>query len=233
MDGVQTQSLGALGQVGLAFGCAVFCVYAHFQVLLGGVGDDFAQQFSKLCCVLCFFPSGLFPIQTDLRIAFAMGHASHSQIHTHFGAFAFKVGAQVSLDVFGDIGSDADDVFRSPVFRHGLFLELFAGALALGADEAFGDRISFQDITTDRTYILCHNEILHFLNQFISIFRTASAVIVDGVTSLSGNVTVIVAGQRRFVKSFFEKNEKIFYPPIWSNPLGAGLTGSRSGGQTM
>ena len=48
VDGVEVQSLGALGEVELAGGGAVLGVDAHLEVLLGGVGHDFAQQFGKL-----------------------------------------------------------------------------------------------------------------------------------------------------------------------------------------
>jgi len=48
VDGVEVQLLGELGQLGLACGCAVFGFDAHFEVLLGGVGHDFAQQLSEL-----------------------------------------------------------------------------------------------------------------------------------------------------------------------------------------
>ena len=48
VDGVQVQFLGQLGQLELTGGGAVFSVYAHFQVLLGGSGHHFAQQFGEL-----------------------------------------------------------------------------------------------------------------------------------------------------------------------------------------
>ena len=48
MDGVEVQLLCQLGELGLAGGCAVFGFDAHFEVLLGGVGDDFAEELCKL-----------------------------------------------------------------------------------------------------------------------------------------------------------------------------------------
>ena len=48
VDGVEVQLLGQLGQLGLAGGRAVFGFDAHFEVLLGGVGHDFAQQLCEL-----------------------------------------------------------------------------------------------------------------------------------------------------------------------------------------
>ncbi len=66
VDGVQTQLLGALCQIGLAGGGAVLGLYAHLKVLLGGVGDDLAQQLGELGGVLSLFPRGLLPVQADL-----------------------------------------------------------------------------------------------------------------------------------------------------------------------
>ena len=161
VDGVQTQLFGLLGQLGLAGGSAVLCVNAHGQILLGGVGDHFAQQLSELGGVLCLLIGGLFPVQADFGIALPVSHTGHGQIHTHFGALALKVGAQAFLDLLGNIGSDANYVFGSPGAGVFHLLELFTGDLALGADETGGDRISFQNITTDGTYEFCHNSILH------------------------------------------------------------------------
>ena len=48
MDGVEVQLLGELGKLGLAGGGAVFGFNAHFEVLLGGVGHDFAEEFCEL-----------------------------------------------------------------------------------------------------------------------------------------------------------------------------------------
>ena len=81
MDGVEVEGLGALGQVGLAGGSAVLSFDTHLEVLLGGVGHDFAQQLGKLRGMLSLFISGLLPVQADLRIALTMGNASHGKIH--------------------------------------------------------------------------------------------------------------------------------------------------------
>ena len=48
VDGVQVQLLCQLGQLGLACGCSVLGFDAHLEVLLGGVGHDFAQELGKL-----------------------------------------------------------------------------------------------------------------------------------------------------------------------------------------
>ena len=48
VDGVEIQLLGALSEGGLAGGGAVFGLDPHLQVLLGGVGEDLAQQLREL-----------------------------------------------------------------------------------------------------------------------------------------------------------------------------------------
>ena len=53
MDSVEAEFFSAFCKVGFACGCAVFSFYAHFKVLFGAVGNNFAEQFSKF--------SGQFP----------------------------------------------------------------------------------------------------------------------------------------------------------------------------
>ena len=48
VDSIEVQFLGKLGQLELAGGGAVLGVNAHFEVLLGAVGHDFAEEFSEL-----------------------------------------------------------------------------------------------------------------------------------------------------------------------------------------
>ena len=48
VDGVEVVLLCQLGELELTGGCAVLGFDAHFEILLGGVGHDFAQQFSEL-----------------------------------------------------------------------------------------------------------------------------------------------------------------------------------------
>ena len=101
MDGVEVQLLCQLGELGLAGGCAVLGFDAHLEVLLGGVGHDFAQQFGELGGVISLFVGWLFPVQTDLGVAFAMCDACHCQIHADFGALAHEVGAEAFHVLFG------------------------------------------------------------------------------------------------------------------------------------
>ena len=114
MNGVEVRLLRALREIGLAFGSAVFSFNAHFEVLLGGVGQNFAKQFGKAGSVIGFFHSGLFIVQADFRITFTESNAGHREIHTDFGAFAVEVGTEVVLDVFGNILGNAKNVLGSP-----------------------------------------------------------------------------------------------------------------------
>ena len=59
MDSVQAQLLGLLGNGHLAGSGAVLSVYTHLKILLGGVGDNLAQQLGELSGVLCLFIGGL------------------------------------------------------------------------------------------------------------------------------------------------------------------------------
>jgi hypothetical protein len=101
VDGVQIELLGSLGQGDLASGGAVLGLYAHLQVLLGGVGDDLAQHLGKLRSMLGLFKTGLVVVVADFGITLAVCHAGHGQIHADLGALAGEVGAQAFLDVLG------------------------------------------------------------------------------------------------------------------------------------
>ena len=63
-----------------ALGSAVLGLYAHLQVLLGGVGDHLAQQLGELGGMLGLFIGSLLPVQADFGVALTMGHAGHSQM---------------------------------------------------------------------------------------------------------------------------------------------------------
>ena len=155
VNSVEVERLRALCQIRLTCGSAVFRFYTHFKVLLGGVGNDFAQQFGKLGSVLGFFPSRLFPIQTDFGIAFTMGNPRHSQVHTHFRALSVEVGPEVFHYIFGSALRNAYNVFGSPAHSFFLFNELFLGSLALGA--LCGSFVTFINIAAYAAYKFCHN----------------------------------------------------------------------------
>ena len=86
MDGIVAQLFSQGSDFFLASASALFCSSSHFQVLLGAVGNDFAQQFSELGSVFCFFKSDAFISFCNFRIAFTIGYTGHTQLHTKFGA---------------------------------------------------------------------------------------------------------------------------------------------------
>jgi len=182
VDSVKAEFLSLLSEFELAFGSAVFSCYAHFEVGLGGVGNNFAEEFSKLCSVFCFFVSCLFPVETDFRIAFAVCNASHCKVHTYFGAFAFKVSLKACDDVSVYALSYAYNVFSCPSqlgFVH--FYELFSGNLALRT--FFRSAVAFVDVTAYCALKFLHFQILQITdNFFIFIFYN----LFDSVGELDG-----------------------------------------------
>ena len=70
----------ALAQTGAV---AVLCLYTHLQIFLGAVGYDFAEKLCEFCCVLCFFVSCFFIVQTYFRISLSVSNSCHCKIHTN------------------------------------------------------------------------------------------------------------------------------------------------------
>ena len=123
MNRIQVGSLSLFSQLKLAQGSAVLGSHTHLQVLLGRGGHHLAQHLGELGSVLCLFISGLFPVETDLRVALTVCHSGHSQVHTHLGAFAVKVVSQALDDLLVHAVDNAYLVLGSPsallVLPHG------------------------------------------------------------------------------------------------------------------
>lgn len=62
VDGIEASGLGTLGKIGFAGGGAVLGLNAHLEVLLGGVGHDFAQELGELGGVLGLLVGSLLPV---------------------------------------------------------------------------------------------------------------------------------------------------------------------------
>ena len=153
VDGVEVESLGFLGQLGLAGGGAVFGGNAHFEVLLGAVGHNFTEKLGKLGGVLRFFVSGFFPVKGDFRVTLSGGDARHGEVHTDFGAFTVEVGAEAFFDFFRHILGDADNMLGSPGELFVLqFNKLFGRGFADGAGDRGG--FAFDDFTADQAFPL-------------------------------------------------------------------------------
>ena len=160
VDRIEVESLGTLCKVGLACGCAILGFNTHFEVLLGAVGYDFAEELSKLGCMLCFFKSCLLPIKSDLGIAFPVCDPCHRKIHTDFTALAVEVVLE-ALRHFGVVDDAvADVVLRDEIEFAARLRELRARNAALGA--LLGSRIAFMNIPANRA-----NPLDHFLLSFL------------------------------------------------------------------
>ena len=100
VNGVVAELLSALCDCKLAFARAGFGSYAKFEVLLGGIGYNFAKKFCKLGSVLCLFVSIALVCFGNLRIALPFCNPCHCKVHTYFGALAVEVGAKAFHNFF-------------------------------------------------------------------------------------------------------------------------------------
>ena len=86
----------------------------QLNILLGIGVNHFAQQFSKLGSMFCFFKSKSFICFSDLGITLPVGLTAHRQIHTNLCAFTGKVLAQTFHNFRVYTGSYADSMLVSP-----------------------------------------------------------------------------------------------------------------------
>ena len=155
MDRVEVVLLRELRQLELACGRAVLSVNTHLEVLLGGVGQDFAQQLSKLRSVLRFLVSRLLPVQADLRVALAVRNARHCQVHANLGALTLEVLAQALHNLLRSALRYADNVLCRPGLLASLLLKLFSRSVA---DRALSrSRIALMYITAYSANKLLHD----------------------------------------------------------------------------
>ena len=153
---VKSFFFGAFCKFKFAFGCAVFGFYAFLKIFFGGRADKFAEKFAEFCSVFCFFKCGFFPVKTNFGITFTVCRSCHCEIHADFGAFAFKVCFETVVDVFGDVLTDANDMFGSPNLLFAVVFDEFATrATALRA--SFWCAVSFVYVSADRTDKFCHS----------------------------------------------------------------------------
>ena len=156
VESIEIVLLAELCEFELAEGCAVFGFYTHFKVLLCAVGHDFAEELSELCCVLCFFKAGLFPVHADFGITFTVCNTCHSEVHSYFAALTCEVCLQafndLCFDVFRNIRTKllayTNNMLSSPGELTLGFGKLAAGNLALGAE--LRGLITFMHITANR-----------------------------------------------------------------------------------
>ena len=166
MDSVEIVLLCELCKLEFTGGRTVLGIDTHLKVLLGGIGDDLAEELSKLCCVLCFLKCCLLPVKSYLGITLTGSNTTHCQIHTDLGALALKVCTQTADDLLLNLGGDicaellADtyNMLGCPSLVVSLQRELAAGNLALGAE--LGGSVAFVNIAAYGAYPFLHNNIL-------------------------------------------------------------------------
>ena len=100
------------------------------QVLLRAVRHHFAQHLGELRGMFRFLKGSLLPVQANFRVALAVRHARHRQIHADLGAFALEVLAQALNDFLRRALRNAHDVLRRPCHFGFLLDELARRRLA-------------------------------------------------------------------------------------------------------
>jgi len=139
VDGIQVKLLGQRGQLLLAGGRAPLSLSAQLQVLLGGGGNNLAQQLGELGSMLGLFPGIALEGLGHFGVAIAVSLTAHGQVHANLGALAVEIHAK-ALD---DAGVNTLGHAHTMLVRIGLLfaheLELALGSLALGAEfRSFG-----------------------------------------------------------------------------------------------
>jgi hypothetical protein len=147
MDGIQIELLGQCCQLFLAGAGTMLGIYAHLQILLGAVREDFAQKLCELGSMLCFFPGVALEVLGNLRLAFPISLAAHGQIHAPLGAFACEVHAQAFDDAGIYVLGNTDAVLVSKDQIARLLSEFLSRCLADGALSRRG--IPLMNVTTD------------------------------------------------------------------------------------
>ena len=69
MDGVEVELLSERGEVFLASASAVLGIDAHLEVLLRGVGEDFAEELCKFRCMFSFVKCVALESFSDFRVS--------------------------------------------------------------------------------------------------------------------------------------------------------------------
>ena len=154
MDRVKVCSFRAFCEIYLSCCRAVFSVYTHLQVLLGGICYHFAEQFREFCSMLCFFISSFFIVGTNFRIAFSVRYSRHCKIHADFRALAFKVCSEICKNVFAHTFRNTYHMFRSPCSVTCLLREFLCRCMTNRTFRRCA--FTFINITTYLTYKFLH-----------------------------------------------------------------------------
>ena len=162
MDSVEVELFSKGCDFFLACASALFSSSTHFEVGLGVVRNDFAEEFSEFSSVFSFFESDAFVGFSDFRIALAVSDTAHSEVHADFGAFACEVEVEAFEDAFVDAFSDAYAMFVSVFFdTSDEFREFFFRSAALRT--LFRSFRTFINKTSDTAYKFFHPSFLLIL----------------------------------------------------------------------
>lgn len=114
VDGVEVAFLGVACDAHFVFAGSAFGDHTFLEVGLG-VPDDFSEEFGEFGAVFGFFEGVAFEGFGDFRIAFAVGLAAHSEIHSDFRRLAEEVCVEVLNHFVAGTFGDADFVFGDKV----------------------------------------------------------------------------------------------------------------------
>ena len=119
--------------------------------------------------MLCLFKCSLLPVKSDLRIALAVSDTSHAEVHADLGALTCEVCLQLVEDVLLILLGNIRIILHGLCIytelmlsreTHVLFHLLKCSLLCLTYRALIRCIRSFINVTTYRTYKLCHT---HFL----------------------------------------------------------------------
>ena len=191
VDGIQIGSLGSLGNVQFASSGATFSLGTLLQVGLG-VPYHVTNQLAELGSMLGLFQCIATECLTDFRITLAVCLTGHSQIHTHLGAFALKMGLQASHNLLrAALGYTNLMLAYEIQCLIGHFLELAGRSLTL---RAVGRCLfALIDITTYGTYkFFLHNCIILIVkHRKVTISTTIHQINPDFFSSFLGIFTCL------------------------------------------
>ena len=136
VDSVEVELFSEGSQFFFTSAGTLFSSSAEFEVFLRIRRNDFAEEFSKFCCVFSFFKSDAFVGFRNFRIALTVSNTAHSEVHADFAAFASKVEVEAFDNAFVNAFSDTYAMFVSIFFYAGNeFCEFRFRSAALNENE--------------------------------------------------------------------------------------------------
>ena len=100
VNGVEIELLSPLGDGKLTFACACLSSCTQFKILFCGGRYNFAEKFSKFCCMFCLFIGITLESFCNFGISFALCNPCHCKVHAYFGAFTGEVSMKAVHNFF-------------------------------------------------------------------------------------------------------------------------------------